>query len=73
MMKEGQAEALNNDDVDMEIISKIIMRIIDQRGNQAKVDPRVNSPVTYSKTHMLRLRLLICLKQVKVFCLCISA
>lgn len=44
-----QGESLNNDDVNMKTILKIMMRITDaltdQRGNQIKVDPKVNGPV----------------------------
>lgn len=46
-MKQEQGEALNDDDVDIKIILKIMRRITDQRGNQAKVDAKVNSPVTH--------------------------
>lgn len=50
-MKEQPGEALNNDDVDIEDNIKNNdedHRCTDQRGNHAKVDPKVNSPVTQS-------------------------
>ena len=45
-MKVEYGEALNNDDGHMKTILKIMMRMSDQRENQAKVYPKVNSPVT---------------------------
>lgn len=56
-MKGQQGEALNNDDVDMKMILKIMMRgLLIKEENQAKVYPEVNSPVTQSSTQMLGLK-----------------
>lgn len=52
----GDRRALNHDDVHVEIISRAMTRITHQRVNQAKVDPRVNNPMTPCSPHMLGFR-----------------
>lgn len=42
----GDSEALSHDDVHVEIIWRAMTRITHQRAHQAKVDPRVNNPMT---------------------------
>lgn len=42
----GDGEALNHDDMDAEIMVRAMTRITHQRAHQAKVDPRVNNPMT---------------------------